>query len=43
MGGGGKGMRIVREERDFKEALEGARRESMKAFRDDRVYIFYWN
>ena len=37
MGGGGKGMRIVYREEDFNEALESAKRESLKAFRDDRV------
>jgi 3-methylcrotonyl-CoA carboxylase alpha subunit len=37
MGGGGKGMRIVRSEGEFKEALESAKRESLKSFKDDRV------
>jgi 3-methylcrotonyl-CoA carboxylase alpha subunit len=39
MGGGGKGMRIVRNENEFKEQLESAKRESMKSFGDDHVLI----
>ncbi|KAF8488129.1 carbamoyl-phosphate synthase L chain, ATP binding domain-containing protein [Gautieria morchelliformis] len=39
LGGGGKGMRIVRSAEEFPEALESARRESMKAFGDDRVLV----
>ncbi len=38
-GGGGKGMRIVRAPGEFKEALEGARREAKAAFGDDKVLI----
>ena len=38
-GGGGKGMRIVRAAGEFKEALEGARREAKAAFGDDKVLI----
>src|SRR5690348_919450 len=38
-GGGGKGMRIVRAESEFKEALEGAQREAKAAFADDKVLI----
>ena len=38
-GGGGKGMRVVREAAEFKAALEGARREAKAAFGDDRVLI----
>src|SRR5215469_16570008 len=38
-GGGGKGMRIVREAGEFKEALEGAKRESKASFSDDRVLL----
>ncbi len=38
-GGGGKGMRVVREPADFPAALEGARRESASAFGDDKVLI----
>jgi 3-methylcrotonyl-CoA carboxylase alpha subunit len=38
-GGGGKGMRIVESEKDFIEALEGAKREALNAFGDDTVLI----
>jgi 3-methylcrotonyl-CoA carboxylase alpha subunit len=38
-GGGGKGMRIVREAGQLAEALAGARREARKAFGDDRVLL----
>jgi len=38
-GGGGKGMRIVRQASEFRAALEGAKREAMKAFGDDRVLL----
>ncbi|MEE9288228.1 MAG: acetyl-CoA carboxylase biotin carboxylase subunit, partial [Bacteroidota bacterium] len=38
-GGGGKGMRIVRSEKDLPSALRGARSEALSAFGDDRVYI----
>ncbi|MGI9247309.1 MAG: acetyl-CoA carboxylase biotin carboxylase subunit, partial [Steroidobacteraceae bacterium] len=38
-GGGGKGMRVVREAASFGEALAGARREAAKAFGDDRVLL----
>src|SRR5262245_38716166 len=38
-GGGGKGMRIVRSAAEFGDALAGARRESRKAFADDRVIL----
>ncbi len=38
-GGGGKGMRIVRAEAEFADALVGARREAAKAFGDDRVLL----
>jgi len=38
-GGGGKGMRIVRGAGEFKEALDGARREAKAAFGDDQVLI----
>jgi 3-methylcrotonyl-CoA carboxylase alpha subunit len=39
LGGGGKGMRIVRSAEEFPEALESARREARKAFGDDRVLV----
>ncbi|WNJ19823.1 biotin carboxylase N-terminal domain-containing protein [Pontibacter sp. G13] len=38
-GGGGKGMRIVRELADLAEALEAAKRESQAAFGDDRMLL----
>ncbi|TDJ12651.1 MAG: acetyl-CoA carboxylase biotin carboxylase subunit [Gammaproteobacteria bacterium] len=38
-GGGGKGMRIVREESAFAEALHAARREALSSFGDDRVLL----
>ncbi|MFM7556532.1 MAG: pyruvate carboxylase, partial [Verrucomicrobiota bacterium] len=38
-GGGGKGMRIVREAAGFAEALASARREALSSFGDDRVLV----
>lgn len=38
-GGGGKGMRIVREPEQMKEALEASRKETLKAFNDTRVFV----
>lgn len=38
-GGGGKGMRVVEREEDFKSSLESAKREAMNAFGDDRMLI----
>jgi 3-methylcrotonyl-CoA carboxylase alpha subunit len=38
-GGGGKGMRIVRDERELAEAIEGARREAKSSFGDDRLIV----
>ena len=38
-GGGGRGMRIVDQDVNFRDALESARREAMGAFGDDRVLI----
>ncbi|HUQ73959.1 MAG TPA: acetyl/propionyl/methylcrotonyl-CoA carboxylase subunit alpha [Burkholderiales bacterium] len=38
-GGGGKGMRVVQDRKDFATALEGARREAKAAFGDDRVLV----
>lgn len=38
-GGGGKGMRIVRDARDVEAAVEAGRREAMKAFGDDRLLL----
>ena len=37
LGGGGKGMRVVQRSEDFIEELEGARREAIAFFKDDRV------
>jgi acetyl-CoA carboxylase, biotin carboxylase subunit len=38
-GGGGKGMRLVKEEKDILSSLRGARSEAMSAFGNDAVYI----
>jgi len=38
-GGGGRGMRIVKEAVEFTRALDGAKREALSAFGDDRVLI----
>ena len=38
-GGGGKGMRIVHEENEFREAIESARREALNAFGDERLLV----
>lgn len=38
-GGGGRGMRIVREEKDLETQLQTAQTESKAAFNDDSVYI----
>lgn len=38
-GGGGKGMRLVKHEKDILEALRAARSEAMSAFGNDAVYI----
>jgi 3-methylcrotonyl-CoA carboxylase alpha subunit len=38
-GGGGKGMRVVREKADFRSSLEAARREAKSSFGDDRVLV----
>ena len=38
-GGGGKGMRVVREEKELESSLEAARREAKNAFGDDAVYV----
>jgi len=38
-GGGGRGMRIVRDPRELDDAVGAARREAQAAFGDDRVYF----
>lgn len=38
-GGGGKGMRLVRAESELEASWDAARRESMKAFASDEIYI----
>lgn len=38
-GGGGKGMRVVRAEAELPPAVESARRESARAFGDERVFL----
>jgi len=38
-GGGGKGMRIVYEEKDFESSIKAAKSEARNSFGDDRVYI----
>jgi acetyl-CoA carboxylase biotin carboxylase subunit len=38
-GGGGKGMRVVENEADLQDAVEGARREAKSAFGDETVYL----
>ena len=38
-GGGGKGMRVVRGKKDFKDALDSAKREAKSAFGDDTMLI----
>jgi acetyl-CoA carboxylase biotin carboxylase subunit len=39
MGGGGKGMRVVHNDRALSEAIDAGRREAKSAFGDDTVYI----
>jgi 3-methylcrotonyl-CoA carboxylase alpha subunit len=38
-GGGGKGMRVVRKEAELEEFIESCKRESLKAFGDDSVFL----
>ena len=38
-GGGGKGMRVVRDPAELPDALEGARREAHRSFGDDRLIL----
>ena len=37
-GGGGRGMRVVRDPAELEDAIEAARREAKAAFGDDRVF-----
>lgn len=39
LGGGGKGMRIVKDESEFLDQLGAAKRESLKSFNDEHVII----
>ncbi|WRT70704.1 acetyl-CoA carboxylase, biotin carboxylase subunit [Kwoniella shivajii] len=41
-GGGGKGMRIVRDPRSFQDELESAKREAIKSFSNDEVLLERW-
>ena len=38
-GGGGRGMRVVRQAKDFVDAFETARRESISAFGSDEIFV----
>ncbi len=38
-GGGGKGMRKISSEKEFGDAVEATKREALKAFGDDSIYI----
>ncbi|MDD3062613.1 MAG: acetyl-CoA carboxylase biotin carboxylase subunit [Massilibacteroides sp.] len=38
-GGGGKGIRLIQDEKDVREAYENAKSESLSSFGDDAVYI----
>ena len=38
-GGGGKGMRKISSEKEFRDAFEATQREAIKAFGDDSIYI----
>jgi len=39
LGGGGKGMRIIRNESEFYDLLDACKREAMKNFADDHVIV----
>lgn len=39
LGGGGKGMRIVRNEAEFMQQLDSAKNESLKGFKDDHMIL----
>ena len=38
-GGGGKGMRKISSDKEFADAFEATKREAMKAFANDSIYI----
>jgi pyruvate carboxylase len=38
-GGGGRGMRVVQAEKDFDDAFQAARRESLTAFDSDEIFV----
>jgi pyruvate carboxylase len=38
-GGGGRGMRVVQQAKDFADAFEAARRESLSAFGSDEIFV----
>jgi len=38
-GGGGRGMRVVKHERELRDALDGAGREALSAFGDGRLFL----
>src|SRR6185369_11688228 len=38
-GGGGRGLRVVENKKDFDEALKSAKRESASSFGSDRVFL----
>ena len=38
-GGGGKGMRLIREEKEFQRLFSAARQEARSSFNDSRVYV----
>lgn len=38
-GGGGRGMRVIRNEKDLKDTFSDAKRESLNAFGDDTVFL----
>lgn len=38
-GGGGKGMRLIKEEKDFRRLFREARKEAKSSFNDNRVYL----
>jgi len=39
MGGGGKGMKLCHEDKDFLYLLDSAKQESKKSFSDDRMIL----